>query len=92
MPAPELALWREYHQRYGFEADRIAWTVAKAGAALCRIRGAKINPKDLLPSFVVQRGMSIQAIRAELVALPGARVEKVDAAELARRQKASRTI
>lgn len=51
-----------------------------------------MRPKDLIPEFVVERGMSVRALSAELAALPGAKVELVSADEMARRRKASRTI
>lgn len=87
MPAPECALWREYHQRHGFEVDRICWTIAKVGAAVCP--GA--SPGSFIPRFVVQRGMDLSGLRAGLMAL-GGKVEKVAATEMARRFKASRTV
>lgn len=92
MPAPRFALYREYHQRYGFEVDRIIWTIAKSGSRMCGAWGAKVQPKELIPEFQVERGLPVNVLAAELAALPGAKVSRVDAAEMARRIKASRTI
>lgn len=92
MPAPEFALWREYHRRYGLPHERIEWAIANAGSAICGSWGSRVRPKDLIPEFVVERGMSVRALSAELAALPGAKVELVSADEMARRRKASRTI
>lgn len=87
-----MALWREYQRQYGFPADRVAATVAKAGARMCCAWGAKVSPQDLLPTFEVRRGLSAPVLEAGLIALPGAKVTKVSAEEMARLFKASRTI
>lgn len=92
MPAPQYEFWKAYQQRYGFPVDRVVWAIAKAGSAICRACGGKAKPQDLIPVFVVQRGMSVEALSAELAALPGAKVERVSAEEMKRRQAASRTI
>lgn len=92
MPMPEFEVWREYHQRYGFPAERIVWAVAKAGARMCRAWGMRVKTEDLLPAFTKHRGLNFAALTAGLAALPGAKVERVSATEMARRQAASRTI
>lgn len=90
MPAPEWSLWREYHRRYGFESDRVVWTVANAGAALCRAWGAKVPARRLVAQFEAVPGLSGPALAAHLESLPGARVGRVSGEELKRRQAASR--
>ncbi len=76
MSAAEFVFWTVYFSRRGFPADRVEAAVAIAGAANCRAWGAKVEAKELLPRFGVQK-VSNKVLAARLAKLPGAKVTRI---------------
>lgn len=75
MSTAEVEMWREYHRRFGFEVDRVVWTVAVAGAAINQAWGSRRKAKDNVAVFWRPKGLSNKELIARLSALPGAKVE-----------------
>lgn len=75
LPAAEVNLWREYHQRYGWPSERVMWTQALVGANLCGAWGSKKMPRDFVPRFMT-RSEELKEIASRLANLPGAKVRK----------------
>lgn len=49
LSSAEFVLWGVYWDAYGFDAERVEWTVANAGSAAARHLNAK--PADLVAKF-----------------------------------------
>lgn len=78
MTAAEFVLWQSFYRRTGFDADRIEWTTANAGAATARAFGSKVKPEDLVAAFGEAGSTSgeIMAFFDGLAAKPGANGEQ----------------
>lgn len=86
----EFELWREYYIRYGFDADRIEWTTANAGAAAAQAWGSKVRSSDLVPDFRRGRNGGLKASAARLKGMKGAKVRKLTPEESTARREARR--
>lgn len=51
MSSAEFSLWAAFYGRFGFDADRIEWAAANAGAATAGAMGAKVKAAQLVPQF-----------------------------------------
>jgi hypothetical protein len=51
MSSSEFEHWRRYYLRYGFDADRLEWATANAGAAAAQAMGSRVRANQLVPRF-----------------------------------------
>lgn len=65
LSSAEFSLWAAYYRANGFDADRIEWASANAGAAAARSMGSDVKPKDLVPKF---DSVPVSTQRAMLIA------------------------
>ncbi len=51
LSAVEFELWRERYQRRGWASDRVMWTTANAGSAVCATWGGRVKAEEIIPRF-----------------------------------------
>jgi hypothetical protein len=51
MDSAEFAEWSHYYREFGFDADRLEYATANAGAAVCQSWGGKVRANQLVPRF-----------------------------------------
>lgn len=51
MSSAEFSLWQAHYTRNGFDADRLEWATANAGAATAQAMGGKVKAAQIVPKF-----------------------------------------
>ena len=73
-PLEDYSLWLAYEQLHGFPLGRLEATTAMSGAAVCQTWGAKVRPRDLIPTFEAPKQLSytdgIELFKASFGASP----------------------